>query len=258
MRLSPFAPIDALLAPAPAPQRVSWIHGARFAHRGLHGAGCPENSLAAYAAAIERGMGIECDVQKSSDDHAMVIHDFTLERLTAETGAVNTRSAAQLGAIALSGGEGQTIPSMRQLLDLIGGRVPLLIEVKTKADRPVAAICLAVRRALEGYRGPHAVMSFDPRVGRWFAHHSPLTVRGLVVTEENDKALIGMIRRRLWLWLSRPDFLAYDVRDLPSRFARGQRRRGLPLCTWTVKNADLLERAALHADAPIVEGAGAV
>jgi glycerophosphoryl diester phosphodiesterase len=120
----------------------------------------------------------------------------------------------------------------------------------------VAALCLAVRRVLEGYRGPHAVMSFDPRVGRWFRRHSPLTVRGLIVTEEDDKALIGRIRRHVWLWIAQPDFLAYDVRDLPSRFAASQRARGIPLATWTVRSPELRERAKQYADAPIAEGTG--
>ena len=132
----------------------------------------------------------------------------------------------------------------------------ILIEVKSRRDSRVNALCLAVRRTLEGYLGPHAVMSFDPRVSRWFAQHSPLTVRGLVVTEEDDKALPGRLRRHQALWLARPDFLAYDIRDLPSRFAASQRRRGLPVLTWTVRDADHRERAAEHADAPIAEGAG--
>ncbi|PLK27397.1 glycerophosphodiester phosphodiesterase family protein [Novosphingobium sp. TH158] len=255
MPLSLLAPLDRWLAPAPDGGRASWLPGARFAHRGLHGDGLPENSPAAFAAAIERGWGIECDVQKSSDDQAMVFHDFELDRLTGESGPVNARSAAQLGTIRLSGGT-DTIPHLRQVLDLVGGRVPILIEVKSRRERPVPAICLAVRRALEGYQGPHAVMSFDPRVCAWFARHSPLTTRGLVLTEENDKALPGRLRRHLWLWIAKPDFLAYDVRDLPSRFAASQRRRGLPVATWTVRNADLRERAAAHADAPIAEGAG--
>ena len=78
------------------------------------------------------------------------------------------------------------------------------------------------------------------------------------MTEEDDKALPGMIRRRLWLWHARPDFLAYDIRDLPSRFAAAQRRRGLPVLTWTVRSAEHVERAAQHADAPIAEAAGVV
>ena len=117
-------------------------------------------------------------------------------------------------------------------------------------------LCLAVRRALEGYRGPVAVMSFDPRVVRWFADHAPHVVRGLVVTEEGQRTLSGRWRRHLALWRAKPEFLAYDVRDLPSRFAAAQRARGLPLLTWTVRSDDLRERAAAHADAAIAEGAG--
>ena len=85
-----------------------------------------------------------------------------------------------------------------------------------------------------------------------------MTVRGLVVTEDGAKTLAGMVKRRLSLWHARPDFLAYDIRDLPSRFAAAQRKRGLPLLTWTVRSAELRERAALYADAPIAEGAGVV
>ncbi len=115
---------------------------------------------------------------------------------------------------------------------------------------------MAVRRALEGYQGLHGVMSFDPRVAQWFARHSPQTPRGLVVTEENDKTFAGTIRRHLALWHAQPDFLAYDIRDLPSAFAQAQRSRGLAVASWTVRSPDLRERARLYADAPIAEGAG--
>lgn len=247
--------LDRWRAGTPKPEKVSWIGQWSYAHRGLHGAGVPENSPSAFAAAIARGMGIECDVQRSSDGQAMVFHDFELDRLTGESGAVTRRGSAELGKIGLSGSS-DTIPTLRQVLDQVAGRVPILIEVKSRREDRIAALCLAVRRVLEGYQGPHAVMSFDPRVGRWFAVHSPLTVRGLVVTEENDKALAGAVRRRLALWHARPDFLAYDIRDLPSRFAAAQRRRGLPLASWTVRSAEHRERAAQHAAAPIAEGAG--
>jgi glycerophosphoryl diester phosphodiesterase len=255
MPLSPFAPIDRWLAPAPEPGKVAWIGEHVFAHRGLHGPGAPENSPAAFAAAIERGFGIECDVQRSGDGHAMVFHDWELDRLTGETGPVNRRSSEELGMIGLTGSE-DTIPSLRQVLSQVAGQAPILIEVKSRKGFRVGALCLAVRRALEGYRGDHAVMSFDPRVSRWFAGHAPLTVRGLVVTEENERTLPGRVRRHLALWHARPHFLAYDVRDLPSGFAADQRRRGLPIATWTVRSADLRQRAAEHADAPIAEGAG--
>ena len=257
MQLSLFAQLDQRFAPAPDPARVAWIARHAFAHRGLHGPGVPENSAAGFAAAMARGMGIECDVQRSSDGQAMVFHDWELDRLTGETGSLAQRSAAQLGAIRLTGGS-DCILTLRELLDLVAGKVPLLIEVKSRRDTRVFALCLAVRRVLEGYRGPHAVMSFDPRVPKWFKLHAPHTVRGLVVTEENDHTLLGRMRRRLFLWQAAPDFLAYDVRDLPSRFAAAQRRRGLLIATWTVRSAELHARAAEYADAPIAEGAGVV
>lgn len=251
----PFALLDRWLSPAPHEAEVGWLRGVTYAHRGLHGAGVPENSPAAFAAAIGHGYGIECDVQRSSDGQAMVFHDWTLERLTGEDGAVIERSAPQLGKIVLKGGS-DTIPTLRQLLDQIAGRVPLLVEVKSKRDLRVAPLCLAVRRVLEGYRGPVAVMSFDPRVSRWFHRYSPRIVHGLVITEDGKRTVLAQAKRHWSLWLGKPQFLAYDVRDLPSRFASAQRKRGLPVLTWTVRDAELASRAAAHADAPIAEGAG--
>lgn len=248
----PFALLDRWASPAPDPRKVAWIGEQDFAHRGLHGAGIPENSRAAFARAIAQGHGIELDVQRSGDGQPVVFHDDALDRLTTETGPVLRRSAAQLGAIALAGTV-DTIPTLRQVLAQIGGTVPVLIEVKSDRKTRIAALCLAVRRVLEGYAGKHAVMSFDPRVARWYRLHSPHTVRGLVVSEGEDRALPGKIRRRLGLWYARPDFLAYDVRDLPSRFAARQRRRGLPVATWTVRDAEHDERAEAYADAAIFE-----
>jgi glycerophosphoryl diester phosphodiesterase len=256
MRLSLFAPIDAWRAPPPKPRKVAWIGGGRlFAHRGLHGDGVPENSPAAFAAAMARGFGIECDVQRTHDGEAVVFHDWELDRLTGESGPVAERTAAQLGGVVLSGGV-DPIPTLRQVLEQVAGAVPILIEVKSRRERGVQVLCRAVRHVLEGYRGDHAVMSFDPRVSCWFADRSPQTVRGLVVTEENARTLGGRLRRHAALWHARPDFLAYDIRDLPSAFAAAQRLRGLPVASWTVRSPELRERAALHADAPIAEGPG--
>lgn len=257
MPLLPFALLDRWRSPPPDPRKVGWIGEYDYAHRGLHGAGVPENSRAAFAAAVAGGYGIELDVQRSADGLPVVFHDDTLERLTAQGGAVARCSAVQLGAIALAGTE-ETIPTLRQVLAEVSGRVPVLIEVKSDRDTRIAALCLAVRRVLEGYTGPHAVMSFDPRVPHWYWRHSPHTVRGLVVSEGEDRALPGKVRRHLALWQARPDFLAYDVRDLPSRFAAAQRRRGLPVVTWTVRSAEHRERAAEHADADIFEGAASM
>lgn len=253
--MSLFAPIDSWLAPPPAKEKVAWLYGATFAHRGLHGPAAVENSPRAFAAAIAKGYGIECDIQRAADGAAMVFHDWELDRLTGETGPVAGRDSVQLGTIPLAGGE-DCIPTLGQLLDQVAGRVPLLIEIKSKRRLKIGAICLEVRRTLKGYPGPHAVMSFDPRVSRWFAVHSPSTVRGLVVTEEDDRQASGRFRRHCAVWHARPDFLAYDIRDLPSTFAASQRGRGLPVATWTVRSAEHRKRAAVCADAPIAESAG--
>ena len=251
MRLSPFGPIDAALAPAPAPKRVAGLTATPFAHRGLHGAGRVENSRAAFDAAIAAGHGIELDVQVSFDGEAFVIHDYELDRLTRSQGLVGQLTAAELRTIKLRDCD-ESLVTLADILGVIASRVPLLIELKTK-DRKVARLCLAVFRALEGYRGPVGVMSFNPEVGRWFARHAPRLTRGLVVTESGKKGLRGRIERRLALWRARPDFLAYDVRDLPSRFAAAQRKRGLPVLTWTVRSEEERARAAAYADQIIYE-----
>ncbi len=255
MRLSLFAPIDRWLAPAPPAGRADWIGRWAFAHRGLHGPGVPENSLAGARDAIERGFGIECDIQRSRDDIPMVFHDWDLKRLLSVEGDTEAVTVAQLQARNYPGTD-EHPATLPDLLRLIAGRVPLLIEVKSRRDYDVERSCMAVRDCLSIYNGLHAVMSFDPRVSRWFARNSPATVRGLVITEENTKGLRGDLRRHASLWHGRPDFLAYDIRDLPSRFAGSQRARGMPVATWTVRSLELLERSRLYADAPIAEGEG--
>lgn len=243
--------LDGLFAPAPDPARVAWLKGVVYAHRGLHGPQAVENSPSAFAAAIQAGLGIECDVQETADRQAVVFHDFGLDRLTGDTGAVAERTAGQLARIALRGSP-DMIPSLRGVLEQVGGRVPLLIEIKTVREREVAALCCTVRRDLAGYRGPCAVMSFDPRVGGWFRRNAPAVVRGLVI----DEAQGGEGQRRCALWQARPDFIAYSIRDLPSGFAAAQRARGLPVLTWTVSTPALLERARQHADGFIAEAEG--
>lgn len=221
-----------------------------FAHRGLHGAAGPENSRAAFEAAIAARHGIELDVQISGDKRAMVFHDEELGRLAEEEGYVRGRSAAELGRIRLRDSD-ETIPALPQILKLIAGRAPLLIEVKGPG-REVGALCRAVADALDGYAGPVAVMSFNPEVGHWFARHAPQWLRGLVVTERRRRWRGGLVRR-LALWRSKADFLAYDIRDLPSRFAEARRREGLRVLTWTVRSLADRAGAARHADQIIYE-----
>ena len=224
-----------------------------FAHRGLHGDGRTENSRAAFHAAILAGHGVELDVQVSADGEAIVFHDSTLDRLAEAEGPICGLVAGALARIRLRGSP-ETIPALGEVLELVAGKVPLLIELKAPGRR-VDGLSGAVNRALADYVGPVAVMSFNPAVGRWFARNAPRRLRGLVVTEAG-KPSRGRLRRRLALLWARPDFLAYDVRDLPSRFATQQRQRGLRILTWTCRTDDHRSVAAANADQIIYEVAG--
>lgn len=255
MRSSPFAGLDRRLVAAPDPARVGLLRSHDFAHRGLWGGPVPENSLAAARAAIAGGFGIECDVRLSRDGIVIVFHDAATDRLTGRPGRIADMTSRDIQALRLGGGE-ERVPTLAQLTGLIAGRVPLLIEIKTDTLAQTAPLCLAVRRVLEGYRGPVAVMGFNPEVGRWFANHAPKIVRGLVMTEHRDRrsrAIRDAIARRLAVARARPDFLAYDVRFLPSALPAALRSKGLPVVSWTVRSEADRAIAAAHADRPIFE-----
>ena len=222
-----------------------------IAHRGLHGAGRIENSRAAFEAAVAAGHGIELDVQASRDWVPMVFHDATLERLTGEGGALVEHEAEALSVIRLRG-SADTIEPLSRILELIGGRVPLLIEVK--ATRQAAArLASAVAADVASYPSAVGIMSFNPEVGRWLARNAPHLLRGLVVSEQDKSGWRGRIERAVSLRRARPDFLACDVRDLPSGFAAAFRARGKPVFTWTVRSAADRSRAAVSADQIIHE-----
>jgi glycerophosphoryl diester phosphodiesterase len=225
-----------------------------FAHRGLHGGGTVENSLGAIEAAAAGGYGIEIDVRLSRDGVAMVFHDERLDRLTSEQGRVVERTAAALQALRLAGSR-DCIPRLTEALRAIGGRVPLLIEVKARGQ--AWRLCRAVAADLADYQGPVGVMSFNPHVPHWFSWRAPRILRGLVVTESGKEGWRGAAERRLaWAW-SRADFAACDVRDLPSAFSEARRTKGVPVYTWTVRSDDDGARAAAHADQIIFEAPGA-
>ena len=231
-------------------ERLERLIARPFAHRGLHGEGRIENSRAAFEAALEAGHGIELDVQSSADGEAMVFHDDLLDRLAEATGPIGARSAQALTGMRLRG-SAETIPTLAEIVRLIGGRAALLIELKAPAGR-ASGLSRAVERVLADYVGQVAVMSFNPAVGRWFSRHSPDRLRGLVVTEAGMPKR-DRLRRRLAAFWSKPDFLAYDIRDLPSDFADRHRRRGLRILTWTCQSDEQCAVARDHADQIIYE-----
>jgi glycerophosphoryl diester phosphodiesterase len=215
----------------------------------------PENSRAAAEGAIAAGMGIECDIQMSRDLVPLVFHDWELDRLTDARGKVAARPADELCRIPLMNTE-QTISGLADLLDLVAGRVPLLVEIKAQPHLSLAEPCSAIAKVLVGYAGPLAVMSFDLRMGEWFAKHAPEMARGLVITDTLDHGYQSAWRRPHALERAAPDFLASDVRDLPNAVTGLWRDTGRPLLTWTVRSPETRALGIAHADALIAEGAG--
>jgi len=231
-----------------------WLGEWVYAHRGLHGDGITENSPDAFGAAVLAGLGIECDVQASSDGEAMVFHDWELDRLTAQSGPLRDCQAAELEQIPLlSGGN---IPRLSALLRQVRGSVPILIEVKSRRGMPWKPLCRSVVRALSRYNGAAAVMSFDPRIVRWFSHRLEGRPRGLVTGRGERQRLAFAVERAVAIVHARPTFIACDIRDLPDPALARRRADGMPILTWTVRSRKLMARALRHADAPIAEGAG--
>lgn len=242
---------------APPPK---WLFDTPFAHRGLHdqARGRPENSIAAFAAAISHGYGIELDVQVSKDNEAMVFHDPGLGRVTAASGQVKNWYSADLEKLELGAG-GQTIPRLTTVLKEIAGRVPLLVEIKNKSLN-VGRYEYAVTHALEGYRGAIAILVWNPWSMKWLRRRAARFAVGHIVTVNANGGfwkpwyLSGLLGKLPLAPMARPDFMAHDVRLLPSAAAREARRSGMPVLTWAVRSEEQKLVAAENADNIIFEG----
>lgn len=235
-----------------------------FAHRGLHGrfTGFSENSLPAIRRAAEEGYGIEFDVQVTKDGVPVIFHDFTLQRMCGAPGKVCDYTLRELRRFCLrEPGTGERIPTLAQALRAVGGRVPLIIELKVEYCD--LRVCRAADRLLRDYRGPYCVESFNPLVLLWYRTHRPDVMRGqlsdgfLHMKEFRTpvKLLPSFFIQHLFTnCVTRPDFIAYNhmYQGNPSRrLAHVLFRAGE--AAWTVRSEEELKRAARHFDVFIFE-----
>lgn len=237
-----------------------WLTARPVAHRGFHdrAAGRVENTLSAATAAIARGFAVECDLQLTADENAVVFHDDTLDRLTDASGRVDRRSLAEVKAARLKETDDR-IPTLAELLDTVAGQVPLVVELKShwNGDRRLEK---AVARELAAYQGPLAVMSFDPDSMRAMAGLAPALPRGLVADRFTDTEYDGLsagrrfvLRHLLEVARVGAQFVAYDVKALPASAPLFFRHLGWPLLTWTVRTPADRATAARYADQMIFE-----
>lgn len=230
------------------PQLPVQFLSASVAHRALHDVtdGRPENSRAAIRAAISAGYAIEIDLQPSQDGCPMVFHDYMLDRLAEAHGAIKARSQAELAQISLKGGDGEGIPTLGEVLELVAGQVPLLIEVKDQDGNlgaNIGPLEKATAQALEGYEGPVALMSFNPHSTTALAQYAPHIARGLVTSSYDPKdwspvpaAICDQLREIPDFDRSQSSFISHEVGDLTRQRVQDLRASGVPVLCWTVKS----------------------
>jgi glycerophosphoryl diester phosphodiesterase len=240
-----------------------------IAHRGLHDAkkGIVENTAPAFEAAIVKGYGIECDLRPAADGTPLVFHDLALDRLTAGSGPITKLQPGCAAKLPFKGTDVSGIPTFADLLALVGGRVPLFVEVKSEWTPSDPHFLAEIARIASTYAGPLAVMSFDPAVLAALRRLMPDVPRGLVSGSYFDadgkrwwpNAPLTDARRRSLAnleesALAAPSFYAYEVGALPTAATRRLREQGFPILAWTVRTPADRRLAAEHADAAVFEG----
>lgn len=216
----------------------SVFRGLFYAHRGLYDNenGVPENSLAAFRAAADRGYGVELDVQLSSDGFVVVFHDDTLDRVCGVRGNVVDFTLAELQGMSLLNTE-ETVPLFTDVLEILKqGAGPVIVELK--AGKRNGELCEKTRDILRTFPGVYCVESFDPGIVTWFRKNAPELIRGQLAQPAEYYAagmnplLARMLAGCRFSCLNRPDFIAYRVGPRPARVLR-MREKGVLLIGWT-------------------------
>ena len=235
------------------------LQGWNYAHRGLHGDGRPENSMAAFRAALEGGYGIEFDLHLLKDGNLAVIHDSLLKRTTGREGRIEDLTTEDLKNYYLDGTR-ETIPTFRELLELYDGKAPLIVELKP-VDGNHAALVEAACDMLEDYPGVYCMESFDPRCVYWLKKNRPGIIRGQLSENfvKTDSKMPLALRVCLTLilenFLTRPDFLAYKFTDRKNVSAFLCRKvLGVQGVSWTLKTRADYDTAVREGWIPIFEG----
>ena len=234
------------------------LRGWSYAHRGLHGEGRPENSMAAFRAALEGGFGIELDIHLLKDGNLAVIHDSSLKRTTGQEGRIEDLTTEDLKAYHLEGTE-ETIPTFRELLDLYNGKAPLIVELKP-VDGNHAALSEAACAMLDTYPGVYCMESFDPRCVSWLKKNRPDIIRGQLSENfvKSDPKMPLPLRFVLTHFLlnffNQPDFLAYKFADRKNLSVFLCRRvNQVQGVTWTLRTKADYDTAVKEGWIPIFE-----
>ena len=235
------------------------LQGWKYAHRGLHDATRPENSMAAFRAALENGFGIELDIHLLKDGNLAVMHDSSLRRTAGAEVNIEDLTTEDLSRYYLLGID-ETIPTFSQVLELFDGKAPMIVELKS-ANGNYAALAEAACRMLDNYNGPYCIESFDPRCIYWLKKHRPDIIRGqLVENFLKEKPPVPRIvqfimTHQLVNFLLLPDFVAHRFQDRKTLSNTLVRKLwGVQGVSWTLRSPEDLETAMEEGYLPIFEG----
>lgn len=224
----------------------------KIAHRGFHDEKIPENSLASFRNAIENGYPIELDLHIIKDGTVIVFHDDDLNRMASINKKVKDLTVIDLSTIYLKETK-EKIPTFQQVLELVNGQVPLIIELKydvkkNKIDRAVAKL-------LDQYPGDYFIKSFWPFSVLWWKNHRPTVKRGLLISYKNQKKLQIYLLEHL-IWLLKPDFISCEVGFYERIFFKKMKKKNIPILFWTIYNKDEYDRASVIGNGYLVEKIG--
>lgn len=226
-----------------------WLLHVPVAHRGLWGNGVPENSATAYDKAVKAGFAIEIDLYPTTDGEIVVFHDDDLFRMTGAEGKIYEKTLAELKGLRLAGTD-ETIPTLKEVLSLVDGKTPLLIEFKNRKDD------FYVKKAVEilkNYKGEFAVQSFNPFILNKIRKLAPEFIRGILAAKKPDtKKFIEryVVKHMPFNFLCRPDFISYDYKGLPLKKCKLGSRA---LICWTLTDPKCAETVSSLCDNIIFE-----
>lgn len=252
-----------LFASAPGiHKKTKWQHltGWDYAHRGLYDNehGIPENSIAAFRRAVDKGYGIELDVHLTADNQLVVFHDDTLTRMCGVNKKISSFLYSDLMQLRLLGTE-EGIPLFKDVLELIDGKVPLIIELKVDGSNQ-NLLCPLVWQLLSRYKGDYCIESFHPFVLQWFKRHEPQVVRGQLSCnffKENPHCdiVLFLMSNLMTNFFTHPDFIAYKYLDLDNPAVIFNRKLfHIMTVVWTIPGKPTYDRFKNKVDAMIFEG----
>jgi glycerophosphoryl diester phosphodiesterase len=238
---------------------LNWLVARPIAHRGLHSGKAVENSESAFAAALKNNYAIECDLQITADGEAVVFHDDELDRLLEGKGLVRHHTTKQLKVMAFKG-SADHVQTLGELVEQVNGKATLVIELKSHWDHN-QKLTRRTLDLLQNYKGPHALMSFDPDIVACIAELSPATARGITADRVTDSYYAPLsLERRLamrnfsHLSETRPHFVSFDFKQLPFQPVNAIRAMGHPVITWTIESEAQAAQALRYCDQITFQG----